>query len=482
MLSRRIKILLGCISLSTIVFVWSSMSENSSEINWTLATTTLMAALWITEAVPMGATSLLPIAIFPLAGIMDAKEVTPLYASHIIFLFIAGFLLAFAMEKWQLHKRIAFKIISLIGFEPKRILLGFILASFILSMWINNTATTIVLLAPALAIINEFKAKNSSKWFGVVLLLGIAYASSIGGTVTPIGTAPNLLLKNYYESSFPDLPELSFLRWMKFALPLGIIFTTILYFYFAKKLGKVKGDFSATDLKEQIARLGKASFEERVVLVIFVLLAALWMTAKNIEIGDFVIKGWTSFLPEGDFMRDSAIGMAVVMTLFFIPSKTKNEQHILEWDDARRLPFDILFIFGGGFALAKAFEKTGIDDILTTQLEPLSALPIWAMILGISLFMTFATEITSNTATTQLVLPLLIVVVKATGIDPILLLIPATFSASYAFMLPVATPPNAIVFGTGEVSNKQMIRLGIWLNLVGAVLMTLYVYFFGENF
>ncbi|MGB0429648.1 MAG: SLC13 family permease [Bacteroidia bacterium] len=173
MYSRRTKILLGCISLSTLVFVWSSLSQNSSAISWTLATTTLMATLWITEAIPMGATSLLPIAIFPLVGVMDVKEVTPLYASHIIFLFIAGFLLAFAMEKWQLHKRIAYKIISIIGFEPKRILLGFILASFILSMWINNTATTIVLLAPALAIIKEFKATNSSKWFGVVLLLGI---------------------------------------------------------------------------------------------------------------------------------------------------------------------------------------------------------------------------------------------------------------------------------------------------------------------
>jgi sodium-dependent dicarboxylate transporter 2/3/5 len=481
MLNRRFKMLLASVGLSILVFVWSSLSGNANEMNWVLGTTALMASLWITEAIPMGATSLLPIAIFPLTGVLDIKEVTPLYASHIIFLFIAGFLLAFAMERWQLHRRIAFKIIGLIGFEPKRILLGFVLASFILSMWINNTATTIVLLAPALAIINEFKSKSSNQWFGVVLLLGIAYASSIGGTVTPIGTAPNLLLKSYFESSFPELPEINFLSWMRFALPLGIIFTVVLFLYLARKLKGQQIDFKADSLKEQIRNLGKLSYEERVVLVIFIALAVMWMSAKSIEIGGVTIHGWTSLFPEPGFIKDSAIGMAVVMLLFFIPSKSEN-RNILEWEDAKRLPFDILFIFGGGFALAKAFEKTGIDDILVTQLEPLSALPIWLMILIICLFMTFATEITSNTATTQLILPLLIIVIKATNVEPMYLLVPATFSASYAFMLPVATPPNAIVFGTGEVSNKHMMKIGIWLNLIGVILLTLYTYFFAEYF
>lgn len=480
--NRRFKMLLACVGLAIIVFSCSSLSQNPIEMSWVLGTTTLMAGLWISEAIPMGATSLLPIAIFPLAGVLDIKEVTPLYASHIIFLFIAGFLLAFAMERWHLHRRIAFKIIGLIGFEPKRILLGFVIASFILSMWINNTATTIVLLAPALAIINEFKSKSNNQWFGVVLLLGIAYASSIGGTVTPIGTAPNLLLKSYFESSFPELPEINFLSWMRFALPLGIIFTVVLFLYLSRKLKGEAINFEASSLKEQIKKLGKPSYEERIVLVIFIALAVLWMSAKSIEIGGITIHGWTSLFPEPGFIKDSAIGMAVVMLLFFIPSKNEKQRNILEWEDAKRLPFDILFIFGGGFALAKAFEKTGIDEILVSQLEPLSALPIWLMILIICLFMTFATEITSNTATTQLILPLLIIVIKATNVEPMYLLVPATFSASYAFMLPVATPPNAIVFGTGEVSNKHMIRIGIWLNFIGVLLLTVYTYFFAEYF
>lgn len=481
-MNRRYLLLLSCLAIAIVTFSYLSVfTEVSKQACWVLATTALMASLWITEAVPMGATSLLPIAIFPFAGIADVKEITPLYASHILFLFIAGFLLAFAMEKWNLHRRMAYKVISLVGFEPIKILLGFILASFVLSMWISNTATTIVLLAPALAVIQEFTSNEKSKsWFGVALLLGICYASSIGGTVTPIGTAPNLLLLNFYESSFPDASEISFLKWMKFALPVATVFVIILFFYLKWKLRNTELSDRSTEISRQIKQQPDWSYEEVVIALLFVVVALLWMTSKNIDIGSYSIQGWTQYFENQKFIRDSSIGILIALLLFVIPSKKSKGQFILEWKDAQRLPFDILFIFGGGFALADGFKRSGLNEMLVGYMEPLSQLPVWAMVLGVCLFMTFLTEITSNTATTQLVLPLLILVSQATHIAPVYLLIPATFSASYAFMLPVATPPNAIVFGTGKVSNQQMMRTGIWLNLMGAVLLSAYVYFFGE--
>lgn len=478
---RSVKILLS-IAAALVVFVLVKFNEGTPQMAWVLATTALMAALWIGEPIPMGATSLLPIAIFPLAGIADAKTITPLYANHIIFLFIEGFLLAFAMERWHLHQRIAYKIIDFIGFKPQRIILGFITAAFVLSMWINNTATTIVLLAPALAIIAELKQKDHESAFGVALLLGICYASSIGGTVTPIGTAPNLLLKTYYEEAFPDRPALSFFNWIKFALPIAAVFCFIMYLMLIKLIKKQPASAVATDFKQKIKSLGKPSYEERVILVLFTALALLWITANSLEIGSFHFSGWTQLFAQPDYIRDSVIGMAVVLLLFFIPSKNEKGSNLLEWSDAKKLPFDILFIFGGGFCLAKGFEISGLDTVLMHQMKPLESLPLWLVILSVSLFMTFLTEITSNTATAQLVLPLLILVAKATGVEPLYLLIPATFSASFAFMLPVATPPNAIVFATGQVPSKQMMKTGLRLNLLGAVLLSVYTYIFAPYF
>jgi len=481
-IKHRTVVIGSCLLLAVVIFIACTLSGTDRKTAWVLSTTGLMASLWITEAIPLGATSLLPIAIFPFAGIADVKEVAPLYASHIIFLFIAGFLLAFAMEKWNLHRRIAFKIIQLIGFSPKKMLLGFIMASFVLSMWINNTATTIVLLAPALAVIKEFPHGNKQQSFiGIALLLGICYASSIGGIVTPIGTAPNLILKAYYEESFTGMPELSFFSWMIFALPVATVMVIILYWYLSRKIGDLKSEGSIERLKERIKGIGRISFEESVILTVFILLIVLWFTAKDIEIGGTTIKGWTSWFENKAYIKDSAIGMLLAMTLFFIPAKNEG-RNILEWDDAKKLPFDILFIFGGGFSIAKGFQITGLDERLGAYFDAAAGIPLLILILAVCFFMTFLTEITSNTATTQLILPLLIIMVNATGTDPRYLLVPATFSASFAFMLPVATPPNAIVFGTGMVPNKVMMRTGIWLNLIGIVVLTLYSYFFAEWF
>lgn len=464
--------------LSASTFFVVLLLGGASNMAWVLATAVLMASLWITEGIPIGATSLLPIAIFPLAGVADVKEIAPLYGSHIVFLFIAGFLLAFAMEKWGLHQRIAYKIIGTIGYAPKRILLGFIAAAFLLSMWINNTSTTIVLLAPALAIIKELNPEGKSNFqLGTALLLGICYSSSIGGIVTPIGTAPNLILKSTYEESFPDLPELSFFKFMQFALPIALVLTLFLYFFLASK---VKGRFQETTiarLKQEVQKLQKTSFEERAILIAFLSLIVLWMTSKNLDIGGLSIPGWTSWFENASYIKDSSVGMLVALLLFFIPAKSK-KANLLEWEDAKKLPFDILFIFGGGFSLAKGFQISGLDQLLAGYFEALSALPVLLLVLAVCFLMTFLTEITSNTATTQLILPLLVIVAQATDISPVYLLVPAAFSASFAFMLPVATPPNAIVFGTGQVPAKAMMKTGIWMNLAGIVLLTLYTYLF----
>lgn len=480
--SRRLLFIFIAVGAAFAAGALSAWAGYDRTISGLLFSTVLMALLWVTEAIPLGATSLLPIALFPLFGIADVKVVTPLYANHIIFLFIAGFLMAFAMEKWGLHKRIAFRIIGMIGQKPLSILLGFMLASFILSMWISNTATTIMLLAPALAIIAEFKQRKGGQQFGIALLLGICYASSIGGTVTPIGTAPNLLLLTYYNEGFPDLRELNFLNWMQFALPLGMAFFILVYLYLRRDIRhKVKAE-NSDRIQQQLNSLGKAGYEERLVLVLFSLLALLWISRSDLVIGDTTIRGWGSlpFFEGKGYVRDSTVGMAIALLLFFIPARRNKAEFILEWKEAAKLPWDILFIFGGGFALAHGFQTTGLAAILQEVLAPLEQLPLWALVLLICLFMTFLTEITSNTATTQLILPLLILFVQTTSIPPIFLLMPATLSASYAFMLPVATPPNAIVFASGQIPLKRMMQKGLWLNLLGAILLTIFSLIFGE--
>lgn len=472
---KRVGGILLALGLALALFTALKWTHGDTRIASMGGITALMATLWITEAVPLGATSLLPIVLFPLTGIADVKMVTPLYAHHIIFLFIAGFLLAFAMEKWNLHRRIAFKIIGLIGFSPVRILAGFMIASFVLSMWISNLATTILLLAPALAVINEFKQSGmKSPKFGVGLLLGIAYISSVGGTTTPIGTAPNLIFMSLWEEHFTHISTVGFLDWMSLGVPIGLVLGVLTFLLVKRMFIRKDENIESEGMKARIRELPKIGIEEIVILVFFFALLILWFTRRDLELGGHEFRGWSTrgLWENPGYIRDSAIGMGIVLLLFFIPSSKKNE-HILEWTDAKKLPFDILFIFGGGFALAYGFKQSGLDQLIAGQLTPLADLPLWLMVLGICVFMTFLTEITSNTATTQLVLPLLVIMAQSTQINPVYLMVPATFSASFAFMLPVATPPNAIVFGTELIPLKEMMRTGLWLNLLGIIVMTL---------
>jgi len=446
----------------------------------------LMAVWWITEAIPIPATALLPVVLFPLLGIMKGKVVAPIYFNHIIFLFIGGFIMALAMQKWNLHRRIALRIILLIGISPKRILLGFMVATWFLSMWISNTATTMMMVPMAMAIILKLKdtfGEKAVSRFSVGLLLGIAYAASIGGTATLIGTPPNLSFSRIFKIYFPGAPEITFASWFVFGLPFAVVFLIIAWGTLTRLFISRKDPFAAdmTVFKEEYNHLGKIRYEEGVVLFLFVLLAVLWLFRGDINVGSFTIPGWTTIMPVPGFIDDGTIAIAIAMLLFIIPSRRKKGERLMDWKTASKLHWGIVILFGGGFALASGFKESGLSVWLGEQMAGLGSFSPVFLVASVSATLTFLTELTSNTATTEMILPILGSLSTAIRVNPLLLMIPATLSASCAFMLPVATPPNAIVFGTGEVRMQDMIKTGIILNLIGVVLVTLFIYVLGTT-
>jgi len=441
-----------------------------------------MAIWWILEAIPLAVTALLPVVLYPLFGIMGTKDIAPSYMNDIIFLFIGGFLVAFAIEQWELNKRISQKIIQLTGKSPSRLVLGMMLATFFLSMWISNTATTIMMIAPATAMMSslDFKENHAAKRkFAIALFLGIAYSASLGGMATLIGTPPNLIFAKQYEIAFPNADPISFSQWFFFAFPISSVFLFIVYRLLRLRyLNNSLSNGTPINLSGNEG-VGKASYEEKVVFSAFIIMALLFFFRTDIRIGSLNIPGWSNIFSNPGFFRDGTIAVALSIILFLIPSKSKSQSHILSWRQGMRIPFNIILLFGGGFALAKGFTETGLSVWLGNQVSGLHILPLIIFISIISLMMTFLTEVSSNTATTQVILPVLAAIAIGSGINGLYLMIPATLSASCAFMLPVATPPNAIIFGTNQVNMKEMVQTGLWLNLIGVVLISLAMYFIG---
>jgi sodium-dependent dicarboxylate transporter 2/3/5 len=442
-----------------------------------LAIALLMAVWWVTEAIPIAATALIPVALFPLFGVMKANAVAGTYFNQVIFLFIGGFIIALAMQKWQLHRRIALSILMKTGISPRSILLGFMLATSFLSMWISNTATAMLMVPILLSLIESLSKYIDSKQLkplSVALFLGVAYSASVGGLSTLIGTPPNLSFSRIYEIYFPDAEAIGFSQWMFLALPVSIIMFImvylVLYFLFVpkKSIEKVNVNFFAIE-KE---KLGKASVEERIVFMIFIVTAILWISRSDIRLSSFTIPGWGSLFPHKGFISDGSIAMFMSLLLFILPSKQKNIR-LMTWGDMRDLPWNIVLLFGGGFALASGFKESGLSLYLGEQLHFATNFHPLILIFTISLFMTFLTELTSNTATTEMILPVLAGIAVVADIDPLMLMVPATMSASMAFMLPVATPPNAIIFGTNRIRMKDMVRAGIILNIIGAITIAL---------
>ena len=449
----------------------------------TLAVALLMATWWVFEVVPLAVTALLPVVLYPLLGIMNGKTVSAVYFNDIIFLFLGGFVVALAMQRWNLHKRIALRVLLFTGSSPAKILLGFMGATAFLSMWISNTATTMMMIPILLSIIEQISVnmdKRSSSRFTVGLLLGVAYSASIGGIATLVGTPPNPMFIKVFAIMFPKGPEISFATWFIFAFPISVlvfIFAWV-YLYFLYRPSKEMVQTIDTHLfKEQYHLLGKPSREEKVVFIDFMLMALLWLTRSGFNIGSFHLPGWSLLFSHPHFFNDGTVAILMALPLYFIPVKGKKNRFVMNWKYSKRLPWNIVLLFGGGFALAIGFKDSGLSEWFGQSLKFFSVFHPIVLIISVSLVMMFLTELTSNTATTQIFLPILASLAVSVKINPLFLMITATLSASMAFMLPVATPPNAIVFGSNKISVAQMAKTGFVLNLVSAVIITLFIYY-----
>ncbi len=446
----------------------------------------LMAIWWITEAIPLFATALLPLVLYPLLGILSGKATAPIYVNSTIFLFLGGFLIALTMEKWNLHKRIALRIIRTIGGGPSRIILGFMAAAAFLSMWISNTATAVMMIPIGLAIIHQMEddfGKKKTHSFSVALMLSLAYACSVGGIATLVGTPPNLSLVRIFEITFPDAPPIEFGQWILMGIPVSITMLVVIWLLLTRVFYCVSADIRVdrSIVEREHSRLGRMAFEERVILIVFFTTALLWVFRTDLDLGLFRVPGWSRLLPYPGLIDDGTVALFMAMTLFFVPTRSAHARTatIMGPRVAMRLPWNIVLLFGGGFALAQGFQVTGLSTLIGNQFAGLASVPPLLMVILICLILTFLTELTSNTATTEMILPILASVAVAMETNPLFLMIPATLSASCAFMMPVATPPNAIIFGSGKVRVAEMARVGILLNLIGVLVIAVVFYFIG---
>ena len=445
------------------------------------AVAALMAFWWVTEAIPISATALLPLVLFPALGILDMKKTAAPYANHLIFLFMGGFMLALAIQKWNLHRRIALRTVWAVGFSQTRLLLGFMLATAFLSMWISNTATTMIMVPIGMAVVHRLNtgvktAASSVPPFGTALMLGTAYAASIGGIGTLIGTPPNIVLANVLENMYEI--KISFSGWMKIGLPLVVIFLPLTWFYLSRiafklESGVVPGGKEV--IRTELQNLSRMSRQEKLVSLVFGLTILMWLFSTPKEFGDFILPGVQSILPN---VNDATIAMFGALLLFFIPAGKNNNNcsRLLEWEDTIDIPWGILLLFGGGLALAEGFKVTGLAEWIGTKVEFFADMPEIVLVIAVITMIIFLTELTSNTATTAMILPILAGVAQGMGKDPLMLMVPAAIAASCAFMLPVATPPNAIVFGSGQVTIPVMAKKGFALNVMGIVLITVLMY------
>lgn len=447
----------------------------TTEARAILAATIWMAAWWITEAVPIPVTSLLPLVLFPLAGGLDVKATASAYGDENIFLFMGGFMIALAMEKWNLHRRIALTIISAIGTNMNKIVLGFMVATGFLSMWISNTATAMMMVPIGLAITYQVAdaLKNSSAdtskenfGFGKALMLGIAYSASVGGISTLIGTPPNTALAAAMEKMYGI--EISFGQWMLFGTPFAWLFILLIWVYLVKvaypqTVKELPGGREVIHAEKQ--KLGAASAEEKLVFTIFILAALSWITRS------FFLQ---EFLPG---ISDGVIAMFYAIALFAIPAVSVKGDRLLDWETAVKLPWGILLLFGGGLAIAAGFVGSGLSEWIGSQLTALDAVPLLVIIIVVTALVIFLTEITSNTATAAMMYPIMGALAIALDVHPFALMVAAGVAASCAFMLPVATPPNAVVFGSGYLRIPDMAKAGLALNIMGVILVPLFIWF-----
>ena len=462
---KKIGLVFGPV-LFALVMLFFNPENLNPDAKSILASTIWIAIWWITECVPISVTALLPIVLFPLTGGLDIKSTTASYGHNLVFLFVGGFIIALAIEKWNLHKRVALSIIKFTGTKKSRIILGFMIATAVLSMFISNTATTIMILPVGMAIISKVSESNNSYEninFGKSLMIAIAYSASIGGMATLIGTPPNMIFAGVVKESYGI--EIGMLEWSKFGLPVSLFLLMICWIYLTKVAFSFEDKNQASgkqEINNQLKKLGKFSNEELKVSVIFGLTAFSWIFRKQL----------VKIIP---FLDDTIIAISFAIVLFIIPDK-KNKP-LLNWEDTIKLPWGILLLFGGGMAIASAFGKSGLALWIANLLSTMNGVSLFLLILIIVVSINLLTELTSNMATTAMLLPVLVTMALAINVHPYFLLVSATLAASCAFMLPVATPPNAIVFGSGLLKIEDMFKKGIWMNLFSVIVISLIVYY-----
>ncbi len=471
------------LALFTLLLVLPAPADLSGAGWRTAAVGLLMALWWMTEAVPIAVTALLPIVLFPVLGVAPVGDATTPYAHPLIFLFLGGFLLALALQRWDLHRRIALTIIRGVGVQPRRIVLGFMVASAFLSMWISNTATAMMMLPIGLSVIEigspagagarAEEAIRRGDPFAVGLMLAIAYAASIGGMGTIIGSPPNALLVAFLDET--SGLEVSFVSWMAVGVPVAAVGLAAAYQLLTRVIFPLGGEDCAKDgeddraagplpggatfIREELRAMGPMSRQERAVAAVCGLTAALWVTRPLVE----------RLLPG---LSDTGIALFGVLLLFLVPAEWRLGRFLLDWSDAKKVPWGVLLLFGGGLSLAAAVSETGLAGWIGERLRGVGGLPSVVVVLAVVTTVILLTELTSNTATTATFLPVVASLAAALGQAPLHLLLPTTLAASCAFMMPVATPPNAIVYGSGHVTIPQMVRAGVWLNLLFVGLLT----------
>ncbi len=467
-----------------LILLLTDLEPGKPEVTATLAVALLMAIWWVSETIPLAVTALLPIILFPLLGVLDGKAVSETYINHIIFIFIGGFIMALAMEKWNLHKRIALKLLVWIGVSPGRILLGFMLATAFLSMWISNTATAMMMIPIVISVVmslEESLSKNQVSKYAVGLFLAIAYSASVGGMATLVGSPTNLVCPKMLNLLYPGSPDIAFIDWLKFALPVSVIMLVMVWLviYTIYKPGKKWKNVDSGHFKKQYKELGKPSYEEKVVFVLFLFLALLWITRTGIEMGRITIYGWAKLFKTPSYINDGTVAIFISVLLFIFPAGKGTGKRIMDWKTAQKLPWNIVLLFGGGFALALGFQESGLAIWFGEQLIWTKNIHPLFILLAVIGLMSFLTELTSNVASTQMLLPVFASLAVSSGNNPLLLMIPATLASSLAFMLPTATPANAIIFGTNRLSIKTMVRTGFLLNLIGILIVVVLTWLYG---
>lgn len=483
MMNKAFSLILGLLVSGSILLLPASCFQ-CWEIQATVAITLLMVIWWATEAIPIPVTSLIPLILFPLCGVISLENASAAYADKVIFLFLGGFIIAASMERWNLHQRIALSIILRTGNRPRMIILGFMIATAFISVWISNTATAMMMIPIAISITGVLGNKQSSTNdnesegtdFAKALVISIAYAASIGGFGSIIGTPPNGIFIAQLKALFPGAPPITFLDWMAFGIPLVAIFLPLTWLWL------IYGPFrhlprqlahTREAVESEIQKLGPISTGERWTLIVFVMTALMWIFSVTKEIGPFTIPGLDSLFPGID---DSTIALFGAVLLFLLPVNIKKGEFTMNWKTAVKIPWGVLLLFGGGICLSKAFISSGLADELAEIFTLMNVLDLFSLVLLVVITVSILSEITSNTAIATVMMPIMAATSVSLMVNPIILMLTACLAASIGFMLPVATPPNAIAFGTGYIDMKDMMKAGFFVDLIGIILIVVFLY------